>query len=442
MRYAFISYVHENQEAVFKLCDDLRDHGIQIWLDREQIKPGRRWRSAIRQAIQDGAFFIACFSDEYNARERSFMNEELTLAIEELRLRPTNRSWFIPVTFSPNAVPDRDIGAGETLRDLQWVNLSGEPFSLGWTDEVRRIAYIITHTDLQASGMDPITQVRAAVVQHNEPVLRGTLKAVANEIINSALQEFIDDKEQGSYGQTLRPVCELYGNQFTKEQVAQLVTRGRRWSNSRTGFHGLCDLYDLHFAHMKSLNLPYVFRKNFIIAYYCKLREKYPGQTLGQILSRKSEELEIDGISVDPETYSDKFMNRGSSAFIDAIVVKKFSILEKIMGEVFEVIFIKIPEAVTSRSWVIGQLTVSAAVGGYVGFKTGTIYRKNIPIILELLVSVIGGFLGAVFSLISSAVFLRVKIFLLKFLFRGIRSSVQRHMFTDEDTKLSHLLFK
>ena len=62
------------------------------------------------------------------------MNEELTLAIEELRQRPTNRAWFIPVLLAECAVPERSIGAGETLQDLQWVDLQRN-----WDDGIIKI---------------------------------------------------------------------------------------------------------------------------------------------------------------------------------------------------------------------------------------------------------------------------------------------------------------
>src|SRR5438309_10689161 len=100
-----MSFVEENRDEVRRLCQDLQEHGVHVWLDREQIRPGERWRLAIRRAIEEGAFFIACFSSEYAARDRSYTNEELVLAIEELRKRPTSRAWFIPVLLSPNAVP-------------------------------------------------------------------------------------------------------------------------------------------------------------------------------------------------------------------------------------------------------------------------------------------------------------------------------------------------
>ena len=99
MQYVFISYMHENTDIVDRLCEELTSRGIKVWLDRDNIKPGTRWKDAIREAIRNGAFFIACFSKEYNKRsqtDKTYMNEELTIAIEELRQRPTDRVWFIP----------------------------------------------------------------------------------------------------------------------------------------------------------------------------------------------------------------------------------------------------------------------------------------------------------------------------------------------------------
>ena len=66
----------------------------------------------IRKAIREGAFFIACFSKEYHERDRTFMNEELTVAIEELRQRSDDHIWFIPVQLNECEIPNLDIGKG------------------------------------------------------------------------------------------------------------------------------------------------------------------------------------------------------------------------------------------------------------------------------------------------------------------------------------------
>ena len=98
MGYAFISYVHENSRKVDHLQRTLESAGIRVWRDIDDLRPGEDWRAKIREAISQGALvFIACFSKESVARSKSYQYEELTLAIEEIRKRSPEASWFIPV---------------------------------------------------------------------------------------------------------------------------------------------------------------------------------------------------------------------------------------------------------------------------------------------------------------------------------------------------------
>lgn len=142
MPHVFISYVRENQEIVDRLCKELQASGVRYWLDREKINPGERWQYAIRDAIESGVFFVACFSNEYVQRSTSYMNEELVLAIEQLRLRPINRTWFIPVRLSDCTIPSLRIGGGDTLRHIQWVDLYGD----NWHDGIRRLVQVVLPT--------------------------------------------------------------------------------------------------------------------------------------------------------------------------------------------------------------------------------------------------------------------------------------------------------
>jgi hypothetical protein len=75
-------------------CKRAGKSGRDRVVGQKKIEPGARWPDAIKNAIRDGKFFLACFSREFNERDRSYMNEELTLAIDELRERPSSRSWF------------------------------------------------------------------------------------------------------------------------------------------------------------------------------------------------------------------------------------------------------------------------------------------------------------------------------------------------------------
>ena len=119
----FISYVRENTDIVDELDQELISHGIGIWRDVRNLGPGVRWKQKIRNAIREGSFFIACFSKEYNNRVKTQMNEELLLAIEELRPRPNDKVWFIPIKLNECEIPSLEISPSETLNDLNHVKL-------------------------------------------------------------------------------------------------------------------------------------------------------------------------------------------------------------------------------------------------------------------------------------------------------------------------------
>lgn len=144
MSHIFISYVHENQKKAEALSQALKNQGIEVWLDRDNIFPGMKWRDAIRQAIQEGAYFIACFSTEYENRNKSYMNEELMLAIDELRQYSFSKPWFIPVLFSECNVPAFSIGGGQTLLDFQWVNLYSD-----WDLGVQRLLRVVKSDEIK-----------------------------------------------------------------------------------------------------------------------------------------------------------------------------------------------------------------------------------------------------------------------------------------------------
>lgn len=138
MQPVFISYVSENTKEVTELCKILTSRGIAVWLDQRNLGVGVRWKREIRKAICEGAFFVACFSKEYHEREKTYMNEELTVAIEELRQHSIDRVWFVPVKLNECKIPDIDIGRGETLQDLQYISLYKD-----WDAGIQRILNVI-----------------------------------------------------------------------------------------------------------------------------------------------------------------------------------------------------------------------------------------------------------------------------------------------------------
>jgi hypothetical protein len=209
-KHVFISYVRENKEQVDRLCHDLESQGVKVWLDRNSIKPGARWKDAIREAIRKGDFFIACFSKEYTSKTKTFMNEELTLAIEELRQYDSRREWFIPVLLSECEVPNRSIGAGETLKDIQHV-----PLYEDWEDGIKRILSVI--------GIKETQRLRITTPQ---------------EIYQS--QEYIKVSGDGAIpGNAIILITSLYGKHLAPQKSRVVAGRNGKWE------HPGCHLYNI-----------------------------------------------------------------------------------------------------------------------------------------------------------------------------------------------------
>lgn len=123
----FISYVREDSDRVDRLQRILEAAGIQVWRNTTDLWPGEDWRLKIRSAITDNALvFIACFSEASLARRMSYQNEELALAIEQMRSRRPDDPGLIPVRFDECDIPDLDIGGGRTLRSIQRADLFGD----------------------------------------------------------------------------------------------------------------------------------------------------------------------------------------------------------------------------------------------------------------------------------------------------------------------------
>jgi hypothetical protein len=130
--HAFISYVREDLHRVERLQSALEIAGVRVWRDTADLWPGQDWRTEIRRAITDNALvFIACFSHASLARRKTYQNEELAVAVEQLRLRRPDDPWLIPVRLDNCDILDREIGGGRTLRSIQRADLFTGRFDQG-----------------------------------------------------------------------------------------------------------------------------------------------------------------------------------------------------------------------------------------------------------------------------------------------------------------------
>ena len=200
--HAFISYVREDAEHVDRLQNILEAAGIKVWRDTEDLWPGQDWKIEIRRAITtDSLVFIACFSENSQRRSKSYQNEELILAVEQMRLRAPGQAWLIPIRFADCDIPAFDLGAGRTLDSLQCIDLYGASWERG---TARLVAAVISILGLRSVRGGPSTTTPAAIASR----LKSTLLASDKQIeLEELVTETSRDVREKLLDETVFPIA-------------------------------------------------------------------------------------------------------------------------------------------------------------------------------------------------------------------------------------------
>jgi hypothetical protein len=99
MGQIFISYSRRDADVVENIVSELEAAGIDVWLDREDITPGKQWRRQIVEAIDTADAFVLNLSPNSAASDNVL--KELNLAEEALD------PFILPVMLSEMKIPDQ-----------------------------------------------------------------------------------------------------------------------------------------------------------------------------------------------------------------------------------------------------------------------------------------------------------------------------------------------
>ncbi len=187
MAHIFISFVEENSKVAAWIVNQLRANGLDPWFSKDEgrIVAGDQWRETLREAIRNGGFYVPLFTKEWADRTRTVANEELTVAVEEARMRGLDRRWLVPVKLDQTPIRTLDLGAGRTLSDIHYVDFP----QTGWERGLRSL--------LKSLG------VENPIIEQGEPLAPG-FGSVA-EIVGGFVR----------YRNTKPYVAELDGTAFT-----------------------------------------------------------------------------------------------------------------------------------------------------------------------------------------------------------------------------------
>ena len=125
-KHIFISYCHDNKEAVARLVEELENAGEAVWWD-EDILGGRDWKEAIRAAMKNAYAVVLCLSPELTEdRYRSGVYPEVRDAITIFRQYGPGQAFIFPVKLDDCEIPLIEIDDTRTLDRLQCIDLYPE----------------------------------------------------------------------------------------------------------------------------------------------------------------------------------------------------------------------------------------------------------------------------------------------------------------------------
>jgi hypothetical protein len=167
--HVFLSYVRDDSAVIDRLERELHAAGVEVWRDLSSLAPGDQWRHGIDRAIRDGRFFLACFSPRAAARPDSGMHDELRVAAALLHGQPELRKWLIPLRLEPCEIPALPIGQGQTLRDIQRLDLFPD-----WDAAIHRLLQSFWQgAPAAAETAEPDTSSQIETVQTIEEIRGG-----------------------------------------------------------------------------------------------------------------------------------------------------------------------------------------------------------------------------------------------------------------------------
>ncbi|HWS66315.1 MAG TPA: TIR domain-containing protein, partial [Steroidobacteraceae bacterium] len=136
-RAVFLSYASEDAEAAARICTSLRDAGIEVWFDQNELRGGAAWDSAIKKQIKTCALFIPIISANSRARVEGYFRFEWKLAVDRSHLMAAEKAFLLPVVI--DGTDEVDARVPDKFHEVQWTWLSGGQTSAAFVEQVSRL---------------------------------------------------------------------------------------------------------------------------------------------------------------------------------------------------------------------------------------------------------------------------------------------------------------
>ena len=133
----FLSYASQDTEAVARICEALRAAGVEVWLDKSELRGGDAWDSQIKKQIHECALFIPVISAHTNARTEGYFRGEWNLATRRLLNMAHDAPFLVPVVVDETR--EADARVPEEFLRAQWTWLPAGETPPAFAHRVRQL---------------------------------------------------------------------------------------------------------------------------------------------------------------------------------------------------------------------------------------------------------------------------------------------------------------
>lgn len=130
----FVSHASEDDAAALRIAAALRAAGIEVWLDRSELKGGDAWDLRIRQQLRDCTLFMPVISRYTTRRPEAYFRLEWHLADQRTLLMARRKAFIVPVCIDDTSGTDAEVP--ESFRAVQWMRMPGGAATTVFRDHI------------------------------------------------------------------------------------------------------------------------------------------------------------------------------------------------------------------------------------------------------------------------------------------------------------------
>ncbi len=150
----FLSYASQDAEAARRISEALRDAGVEVWLDQNELVGGDVWDGEIRRRIKECALFVPLISANTERRLEGYFRLEWRLADQRTQLMAQGKPFLVPVVTDDTAEDGARVP--NSFIDVQWTRVTG---SAGASQFARHVSGLLNPAPL-AVAKPPLNNAR------------------------------------------------------------------------------------------------------------------------------------------------------------------------------------------------------------------------------------------------------------------------------------------